>query len=62
MGSSNASFVTDEVVDRVCLVGEPEQHIARLRTLAEAGVTSFAMEAIPRTTRAQAISRLAFWT
>ena len=31
VGSSNASFVTDEIVDRFCLVGEPEQHIARLR-------------------------------
>ena len=41
VGSSNASFVTDEIVDRFCLVGEPEQHIARLRTLAEAGVDQF---------------------
>ena len=31
VGSSNASFVTDEIVDRFCLVGEPEQHIERLR-------------------------------
>jgi probable F420-dependent oxidoreductase len=41
VGSSNASFVTDEIVDRFCLVGEPEQHIERLRTLAEAGVNQF---------------------
>lgn len=41
VGSSNASFVTDEIVDRFCLVGGPEQHIARLRDLAAAGVTQF---------------------
>jgi len=41
MGSSNASFVTDEIVDRFCLVGEPAAHIERLRALAEAGVNQF---------------------
>jgi probable F420-dependent oxidoreductase len=41
VGSSNASFVTDEIVDRFCLVGSPEQHIARLRDLAAAGVDQF---------------------
>ena len=41
VGSSNASFVTDEIVDRFCLVGGPEQHIERLRALAEAGVNQF---------------------
>ena len=33
--------MTDEIVDRFCLVGEPEQHIERLRALAEAGVNQF---------------------
>ena len=41
VGSSNASFVTDEIVDRFCLVGSPEQHVARLRDLAAAGVDQF---------------------
>jgi probable F420-dependent oxidoreductase len=41
VGSSNASFVTDEIVDRFCLVGSPDQHIARLRDLAAAGVDQF---------------------
>ena len=41
VGSSNAGFVTDEVVDRFCLVGGAEQHIARLRELADAGVDQF---------------------
>jgi probable F420-dependent oxidoreductase len=41
IGSSNASFVTDEIVDRFCLVGGPEAHIERLRALAEAGVDQF---------------------
>jgi probable F420-dependent oxidoreductase len=41
VGSSNASFVTDEIVDRFCLVGSVDQHIARLRELADAGVDQF---------------------
>ena len=41
VGSSNASFVSDEIVDRFCLVGSVDQHVARLRDLAEAGVDQF---------------------
>jgi probable F420-dependent oxidoreductase len=41
VGSSNASFVTDEIVDRFCLVGSAGQHIERLRALADAGVNQF---------------------
>jgi len=41
VGSSNASFVTDEIVDRFCLVGSVDQHVARLRELADAGVDQF---------------------
>jgi probable F420-dependent oxidoreductase len=41
VGSSNAQFVTDDIVDRFCLVGSVEQHIERLRALAEAGVDQF---------------------
>lgn len=41
VGSDNASFVSDEVVDRFCLVGPAEAHRQKLRKLAEAGVTQF---------------------
>jgi len=41
VGSSNADFVTDEVIDRFCVVGPVEAHIKKLRRLAEAGVTQF---------------------
>ena len=41
VGSSNANFVSDEVVDRFCLVGPVEAHLKKLRRLAEAGVTQF---------------------
>jgi alkanesulfonate monooxygenase SsuD/methylene tetrahydromethanopterin reductase-like flavin-dependent oxidoreductase (luciferase family) len=41
VGSSNAQFVTDEVVDRFCLVGPVEEQVRRLRELAEVGVTQF---------------------
>ena len=41
VGSSNAQFVTDDIVDRFCLVGSVDAHIERLRALAEAGVDQF---------------------
>jgi probable F420-dependent oxidoreductase len=41
VGSSNAAFVGDEVTDRFCVLGEPEEHIAKLRELADAGVDQF---------------------
>jgi probable F420-dependent oxidoreductase len=41
VGSSNAQFVTDEVVDRFCVVGPAEEQIRRLKELEEAGVTQF---------------------
>lgn len=39
--SSNSKFVSDEVVDRFCLVGPAEAHREKLRTLASVGVTQF---------------------
>jgi hypothetical protein len=39
--SSNANFVSDEVVDRFCLVGPAEAHREKLRKLASGGVTQF---------------------
>ncbi len=41
VGSSNAEFVTDEVVDRFCIVGPVEQQLQRLKELEEIGVTQF---------------------
>ncbi|MBI3948956.1 MAG: TIGR03842 family LLM class F420-dependent oxidoreductase [Acidobacteria bacterium] len=41
VGGSNAEFVSDEIVDRYCIVGPVEEHIRRLRELQESGVTQF---------------------
>jgi len=41
VGSSNAAFVTDEIVDRFCVLGSTADHIERLAALAEAGVDQF---------------------
>jgi len=41
VGSDNASFVTDDIVDRFCVLGSVDEHISRLRALAEAGVNQF---------------------
>jgi alkanesulfonate monooxygenase SsuD/methylene tetrahydromethanopterin reductase-like flavin-dependent oxidoreductase (luciferase family) len=41
VGSNNAEFVSDEVVDRFCIVGPVEEHLRRLRELADLGVTQF---------------------
>ncbi len=41
VGSSNASFVGDEVTDRFCVLGSVEDHIAKLHELADAGVDQF---------------------
>ena len=39
--SDNANFVSDEVVDRFCLLGPAKAHQEKLRSLAEVGVTQF---------------------
>jgi probable F420-dependent oxidoreductase len=39
--SNNSKFVSDEVVDRFCLVGSAEAHRQKLQALAQAGVTQF---------------------
>jgi probable F420-dependent oxidoreductase len=41
VGSSNATFVGDEVTDRFCLLGSAEEHIGKLLELAAAGVDQF---------------------
>ncbi len=41
VGSSNAGFVGDDVTDRFCVLGDPDQMIDKLRALAAAGVDQF---------------------
>jgi probable F420-dependent oxidoreductase len=41
VGSSNADFVSDEIVDRFAIVGPASEHIRRLKELASIGVTQF---------------------
>jgi probable F420-dependent oxidoreductase len=41
VGSSNAAFVGDEVTDRFCVLGTVEEHLVKLRELADAGVDQF---------------------
>ena len=41
VGSGNAGFVNDEVVDRFCIVGPAKEQTRRLKELEEAGVTQF---------------------
>lgn len=41
VGSSNSQFVSDEVVDRFCIVGNVAEHKRRLHELRDVGVTQF---------------------
>ncbi len=41
VGSDNASFVTDEIVDRFCIVGPVAEHRKKLAALRAVGVTQF---------------------
>jgi probable F420-dependent oxidoreductase len=42
-GNSHTEFVPDDVVDRFCLVGTPDEHIARLKELEALGCDQFAV-------------------
>jgi len=42
-GNTHTSFVPDEIVDRFCLLGPPEAHVARLKELHALGVDQFAI-------------------
>jgi probable F420-dependent oxidoreductase len=42
-GNTHADFVPDAIVDRFCLLGPAEAHVARLRELEELGVDQFAV-------------------
>ena len=41
VGSDNADFVSDEVIDRFCLIGPIEEHRKKLERLRAVGVTQF---------------------
>ncbi|QEV99000.1 TIGR03842 family LLM class F420-dependent oxidoreductase [Microbacterium caowuchunii] len=41
-GNDHVDFVPDEIVDRFCVLGTAEEHIAKLERLRELGVTQFA--------------------
>jgi probable F420-dependent oxidoreductase len=41
VGSTNAEFVPDDIVDRFAIVGPPDEHVRRLKELKEAGVDQF---------------------
>lgn len=42
-GNTHTAFVTDEILDRFCLVGPAERHVERLHELAALGVDQFAV-------------------
>ena len=42
-GNTHADFVPDEIVDRFCILGPPEQHVERLLELKALGVDQFAV-------------------
>jgi len=42
-GNSHTSFVPDEIVDRFCILGPVEDHIAKLKALKDLGVDQFAV-------------------
>ncbi|MET8947000.1 TIGR03842 family LLM class F420-dependent oxidoreductase [Streptomyces sp. NPDC004542] len=42
-GNPDTTFVPDEIVDRFCLIGPADRHIAKLRQLRELGVDQFAL-------------------
>jgi probable F420-dependent oxidoreductase len=41
-GNTHTEFVPDEIVDRFCVLGTADDHIAKLKQLAEIGVDQFA--------------------
>ncbi len=42
-GNTHTTFVTDEIVDRFCIVGPPEVHVERMEALRALGVDQFAI-------------------
>jgi len=42
-GNTHTSFVPDEIVERFCILGTPDEHLARLEELRQLGVDQFAV-------------------
>jgi probable F420-dependent oxidoreductase len=42
-GNTHTDFVPDEIIDRFCIIGPPEEHIRRLEELKALGVDQFAV-------------------
>jgi probable F420-dependent oxidoreductase len=42
-GNDHVAFVSDEIVNRFCLIGPPEEHVARLHELEDLGVGHFGL-------------------
>ena len=42
-GNTHAAFVPDEIVDRFCLLGSADEHVAKLEALRELGVDQFGL-------------------
>ncbi len=42
-GNTHTSFVPDEIVERFCILGAPDEHLARLEELRQLGVDQFAV-------------------
>jgi hypothetical protein len=42
-GNTHADFVPDAVIDRFCLIGPPDEQVARLTELRDLGVDQFAL-------------------
>ncbi len=42
-GNTHTQFVPDSIVDRFCLIGPPEEHVRKLRELADLGANQFAL-------------------
>ncbi len=42
-GNSHTDFVPDDIVDRFCIIGPPEEHVRRLEELKGLGVDQFAL-------------------
>ena len=39
--SDNTYYITPEITDSFCILGEPDEHVAKLKALEKAGVTQF---------------------
>jgi len=42
-GNSHAEFVPDDVIDRFCILGSPDEHVAKLKALEALGVDQFSV-------------------